>query len=66
MNKEDILTIQELLCSLNLDEHNEPMKTKLKNLTFKVSLIVEQIEAQDKIQEVQNQLMELDKPKEEK
>lgn len=63
MNKEDILLIQELLT----DSFTfETKKEEILKLQTKVNLIVEQINAQDKIQEVQNKLMELDKPKEEK
>lgn len=57
MNKEDILLLVSYFRGKTLDEE----MTKLQN---KLELIKKQIEAQDVIQEVQKELAEMDKIKE--
>lgn len=59
MNKEDILLLVSYFRGKTLDEE----MTKLQN---KLELIKKQIEAQDVIQEVQKELAEMDKIKEDK
>lgn len=66
MNKDDILLIQELLNNDLSQILDNDLKEKLNHLQTKINLIVEQINAQDKIQEVQTKLMEFDKPKKKK
>lgn len=58
MNKEDILLLVEYL------EHQEIVGEDMKKLRDKLYLIKKQIEAQDVIQNVQKELAEMDKVKE--
>lgn len=59
MNKEDILLLSSYLTDKELDEDMKKLRTK-------IELIKKQISAQDIIQEVQKELAEMDKIKEEK
>lgn len=57
MNKEDILLLSSYLTDKELDED-------MNKLRCKIELIKKQISAQDVIQEVQKELAEMDKVKE--
>lgn len=57
MNKEDILLLSSYLSDKELD-------TDMNKLRCKIELIKKQISAQDVIQEVQKELAEMDKVKE--
>lgn len=57
MNKEDILLLDNYLSDKELSED-------MSNLRCKIALIKKQIRAQDVIQEVQKELAEMDKVKE--
>ena len=57
MNKEDILLLSSYLSNKELDED-------MNKLRCKIELIKKQISAQDIIQEVQKELAEMDKVKE--
>ena len=57
MNKEDIFLIQKILIT-DIIPNNK--REEILKLSRKIDLIVEQINAQDKIQDIQKQLQELE------